>query len=114
MADPTPRPRPPPVPVSDVRLSSELRHLIQEAYPDLATSSDILLTIELHLRLLNSQGRTEDAIAFVRDCAAGARNEIQQRNGEKRRVVLKLIGGSTLTASIGIAIKFIATKFGIT
>jgi hypothetical protein len=104
------RPRAPPGPV--VRMSTECRALILEAYPP-PVSADMLLSIEIYLDLLNSQGRSEDALRFLRDCEIGARTDIRRRAHEKSRNMLRLIGTSTFTASISVFVRFISTWFGI-
>jgi len=95
-----------------VRLSPELRALILETYP-LPVGTDMLLNIDIHLEWLNRRDRVEDAIGFLRDCEIGARAEGRKRSKEKSRSVLNLIGTSTFTASLGVAVKFLSSKFGI-
>jgi hypothetical protein len=73
----------------------------------------MLLNIEIHLNLLNSQDRSEDAIDFLRDCETGAKAEGRKRSKEKSRNVLKLIGASTFTASLGVAVKYLSVRLGI-
>ncbi len=65
-------------PGREVRLSAEFRSLILGTY-SLPVGTDMLLNIEIHLNLLNSQDRSEDAIDFLRDCETGAKAEGRKR-----------------------------------
>jgi hypothetical protein len=96
----------------DIRLTAEFRSLMLKAYSG-PIGTEMLLNIEIHLKLLNSQDRGVEAIAFLQDCEIGAKAEVQKRSKEKSRNVLKLIGNSTVTASLGLAVKYLCTKFGI-
>jgi hypothetical protein len=104
-------PRAPPG-LHHVKVTAEFRSLILKAYSG-PIGTDMLLNIEIHLNLLNSQDRGMEAIAFLKDCEIGAKAEVQKRSKEKSRNVLKLIGTSTVTASLGLAVKYICAKIGI-
>ncbi len=99
-------------PGREVYLSAEFRALILETYP-LPVGMELLLNIETHLDLLNSQSRSRDATEFLRDCETGARAEVRKRSREKSRNALTLIGTSTFTASLSVAVKYLGTKLGI-
>jgi hypothetical protein len=86
--------------------------LILETY-QMPIGTEMLLNIEIHLELLNRQGRIEDAAVFIRECEIGARTEVQKRSRQKSRDVLKLIGTSTFTASLGVVMKYLSNKLGI-
>src|SRR5262245_37926875 len=91
-------------------LSSESKALIAEAYPDLHERVDFVLTIELYLDHLNSQGRFEDAAEFLQETETGVKVTIRRRSIQRRRGVLRLVAASTLTTSVGVIVKFALAK----
>ena len=100
-------------PAAVVKTPKALRMLVYDVYPQLKDRAEIMFCIETHLALLLSQGRVRDAIAFLRESEIGLRHELLRRPIEKRRGVLKVVGSGTLSASLGILVKYVASKLGV-